>query len=146
MSNFIIKETNLEEALKIFPKIVEFDRKEAGKADYCNNRLKNLDNIILASYVENIIVGYLIGHEKEGNFYCWVVGVDPNYRRKGIFTAMMKKFEEYAKKQGYKKVTLKTLNNKREMLNYMVKNNWNFIKIYPKDNVRENEILLEKEI
>ena len=84
MSNFIIKETNLEEALKIFPKIVEFDRKEAGKVDYCNNRLKNLDNIILASYVENIIVGYLIGHEKKGNFYCWVVGVDPNYRRKGM--------------------------------------------------------------
>ncbi len=146
MSNFIIKETNLEEALKIFPKIIEFDRKEAGTVDYCKNRLKNLNNIILASYIENNIVGYLIGHEKAGNFYCWVVGVDPNYRRKGIFTAMMKKFEEYAKKQGYKKVTLKTLNNKREMLNYMVKNNWNFIKIYPKDNVRENEILLEKEI
>ena len=146
MSNFIIKETNLEEALKIFPKNDEFDRKEAGKVDFCKIRLKNLDNIILASYIENIIVGYLIGHEKDGSFYCWVAGVDPKYRRQGIFTAMMILFEKYAKKQGYKKVTLKTLNNKREMLSYMIKNNWNFIKIYPKDNVRKNEILFEKEI
>ena len=39
MSNFIIKETNLEEALKIFPKNDEFDRKEAGKVDFCKIRL-----------------------------------------------------------------------------------------------------------
>ena len=146
MKNFIIKETSLEEALKVFPKIVEFDRKEAGTVEFCNNKLKDLDTLFLSAYVEDKNVGYLIAYDKKDSFHCWVSGVDPNYRRKGIHTEMMNKFELYAKKHGYNKVTLKTMNNKREMLSYMVKNNWNFTKVIPKTDIMENEILLEKKI
>lgn len=146
MKKFEIKETSLEEALKVFPKIVEFNRTEAGTIEFCNNKIKDLDYLILSAYVNNQNVGYFIAYEKDRNFYCWVVGVDPNYRRIGILTEMMKIFEEYAKKQGYNKLTLKTMNNKREMLNYIVKNNWNFVQIIAKENILDNEILLEKTI
>ena len=144
MKDFIVKKVSLEESLKVFPKIVEFDRKEAGTVEFCNNKINGLDNIILSAYVDEESVGYLISYEKNGDFYCWVVGVDPKYRRKGILTSMMNIFEEYAKKEGYSKITLKTLNNKREMLSYLVKNNWNFTKVIVKNNILENEILLEK--
>ena len=146
MEKFIVKKTSLEESLKVFPKIVEFNRKEYGTVEYCNNRIKDIDNLILSAYVDEENVGYLIGYEKEGALYCWVAGVEPKYRRKGILTAMMKEFEAYAKKQGYKKMTLKTMNDKREMLSYMVKNNWNFIEVIPSEIIIENEILLEKEL
>lgn len=146
MKDIVIKEVNLEEALKVFKKIKEWDRPEAGTVEYCNKRIENLKHIILAAYADNENVGYLIGYDKDNSFYCWVAAVDENYRRMGILTRMMKIFENYAKQLGYSKVTLKTLNNKREMLSYLVKNNWNFTDIIKNENVILNEIIAEKEI
>lgn len=146
MKDIVIKEVNLEEALKVFKKIKEWDRPEAGTVEYCNKRIENLKHIILAAYADNENVGYLIGYDKDNSFYCWVAAVDENYRRMGILTRMMNIFEDYAKQLGYSKVTLKTLNNKREMLSYLVKNNWNFTDIIKNEKVLLNEIIAEKKI
>lgn len=146
MEDIVIKEVNLEEALKVFPKIKEWDRPEAGTVEYCNKRIGNLKHIILAAYADNENIGYLIGYEKNDSFYCWVAAVDEKYRRRGILTQMMSIFENYAKKLGYGKVALKTLNNKKEMLSYLVKNNWNFTDIIKNENVMLNEIIAEKKI
>lgn len=100
----------------------------------------------MAAYAENENIGYLIGYDKNNSFYCWVAAVEEKYRRRGILTQMMDIFENYAKELGYSKVTLKTLNNKREMLSYLVKNNWNFTDIIKNENVIQNEIIAEKEI
>lgn len=146
LKEFTIKEVSLEEAIKVYPKIEEWDRPEAGTLEYCSNKIGNTQNLILGAYVNNEIIGYLIAYEKNNSFYCWVVAVDKRYRRKGILTEMMNTFESFAKKLGYNKVTLKTLNNKREMLSYLVKNNWNFSDIIKKSKIILNEINAEKEI
>lgn len=146
MENITIKEVTLKEALKVYLKIKEFDRPEAGTVEYCNNRIKGVNHIVLAAYINNENVGYLIAYDKDGNFYCWVAAVDEKYRRKGILTKMMKIYEEFAKNHNYTKLTLKTVNDKREMLSYLVKNNWNFVGIITNENVVKNEILVEKEI
>ena len=146
--NITIKETNLEEAIKVYPKIKEFDRPEYGTVEYCENRIKDHDHLILAAYINNEIVGYLIGYDKnqDGSFYCWLAGVDNNFRRLGILSKMMQKFEEYARNHNYQKITLKTVNDKREMLKFLVKNNWNFISVIKNELPILNEILLEKEL
>ncbi len=146
MNNIEIKEVNIEEALKVFNKIKEWDRPEAGTVEYCTKRIGDSKSIILASYDNDEIIGYLIGYEKDNSFYCWVVAVVEEYRRLGIFSEMMKIFIKRSKKLGYSKVTLKTLNNKREMLSYLVKDNWNFTKIINGTEVRLNEIVAEKEL
>ena len=75
------------------------------------------------------------------------MAVDKRYRRNGILTKMMNIFENRAKDLGHNKVTLKTLNNKREMLSYLIKNDWNFSDILINDNdILLNEIKAEKEI
>lgn len=146
MENYIIKEVALEEALKVYPKIEEWDRPETANVDYCENHMGDVNKLVLGAYVNDEIIGYLLGYEKNNGFYCWITAVDKGYRRIGIFTSMMNKFIDFAKEQGYTKVTLKTLNNKREMLSYLVKNNWNFTDIIKGDKVILNEILAEKEI
>lgn len=146
MKDIIIKEVDLEEALKVFPKIKEWDRPEAGTVEYCKKRIGNFNHIILAAYVDNENVGYLIGYENDNAFYCWVAAVDENYRRMGILTQMMNIFESKARQLGYTKITLKTLNNKREMLSYLVKNKWNFTDIIKNENVILNEVIAEKKI
>lgn len=146
MKDFVIKEVCLEEALKVYHKIEEWDRLEAGTIEYCSNKIGNSKNIILGAYINDEIIGYLIAYERNTSFYCWVVAVDKRYRRNGILTEMMNIFESYARKLGYNRVTLKTLNNKREMLSYLIKNNWNFSDIFKKDNIVLNEIIAEKEL
>ena len=49
---------------------------------------------------------------------------------------------DWAKKEGYQNVTIKTRNDKRNMLSYLVKNGWNFTKVKEKDNILNNEIYL----
>lgn len=144
MKKFIIKEVSLEEALKVHPKIEEWDRPEAGTVEYCSKKIGSSPNLILGAYVDGEIIGYLIAYEKKASFYCWIAAVDKRYRKMGILTEMMNLFEERAKKIGYHKVTLKTLNNKREMLSYLIKNNWNFVNIIKSNDVILNEIEAEK--
>ncbi|MDE6284778.1 MAG: GNAT family N-acetyltransferase [Bacilli bacterium] len=146
MKDVKIEEVSLEEALKVHPKIDEWDRPEAGTVEYCSNRIGKSKSIILGAYVNNEIIGYLIAYENVTSFYCWLAAVDKRYRRMGILTEMMNIFESRAKELGYNKVTLKTLNNKREILSYLIKNNWNFSNIIENDNIILNEIVVEKEL
>lgn len=145
MNEYIIKEVDLEEALKVYSKIDEWDRPEASKVDYCDKHMSD-KRLILGAYVNDEIIGYLLAYEKNNSFYCWITAVDKRYRRIGILTEMMNLFIEHAKKLSYKKVSIKTLNNRREMLSYIVKNNWNFTDIIKSKDVRLNEIRAEKEI
>ena len=144
--NVLVKETTLRESLKIFNKIPEFDRYEYGTVEYCKKRINNRDRLILSAYVNEDNVAYLIAYEDNKSLYCWVVAVEPSFRRKGILSKMVKIYEEYARNNNYKEISIKTDNNKREMLNYLVKNNWNFADIIKNGDLRNNEILLKKEI
>lgn len=145
MKDYVIKEVDLKEALKVYPKIDEWDRPEASKVDYCDKHMSD-KRLILGAYINDEIIGYLLAYEKNNSFYCWITAVDKKYRRMGILTDMMNLFIERAKKLNFKKVTLKTVNNKREMLSYIVKNNWYFTDIIRNQDVRLNEIRVEKEI
>lgn len=144
MNKIVVKETELKEALRVFPKIVEFDRKEAGTVEYCKNKIGNNKNLILTAYVNDDIAGYLIAYEKNNSFYCWCAAVSPQYRRLGILTSMMQKYEDFARTNKISKLTIKTVNDKRQMLAYLVKNNWNFIEVIENSEVIKNEIRLEK--
>lgn len=144
MNKIVVKETELREALRVFPKIVEFDRKEAGTVEYCENKIGNNKNLILTAYVNDDIAGYLIAYEKNNSFYCWCVAVSLQYRRLGILTSMMQKYEDFARTNKISKLTIKTVNDKRQMLSYLVKNNWNFTEVIENSEVIKNEIRLEK--
>ena len=144
--DILVKETTLKESLKIFNKIPEFDRHEYGTVEYCKKRINNRDNLILSAYANEDNVAYLIAYEDNKSFYCWVAAVEPSFRQKGILSKMMKIYEDYAKKNNYKEISIKTDNNKREMLNYLVKNNWYFVDVIKNCDLKNNEILLKKEI
>ena len=144
--DIIVKETSIEEALKVFGKISEFDRPEYGTVEFFKERIDNKDCLILSAYAHEDIVGYFIAYEKDDSFYCWLAAVEPKYRKNGILTKMMNIYEEYARNNEYINLTIKTGNNKREMLSYLVKNNWNFVEVIPGEKLEDNEIILKKEL
>lgn len=143
-NDIIVKEVSIEEAVKVNRNVIEFDGKDTTKEDF-EKRYVGKDNLIIVAYYKNIPIGYIIGYDRDndGSFYCWMAGVDNNYRRLGALTALMNYQMNWAKNKGYNKLKIRTRNNRREMLSFLVKNDFNFVSVEQRDDITENRINLE---
>ena len=146
-NDIIVKEVSIEEAVKVNRNVIEFDGKDTTKEDF-EKRYVGKDNLIIVAYYKNIPIGYIIGYDRDndGSFYCWMAGVDNNYRRLGALTTLMNYQMDWAKKKGYNKLKIRTRNNRREMLSFLVKNGFNFVSVENKEDITENRINLEHDL
>lgn len=144
--NITIKEVPIEEAVKVNATIVEFDAPY--QKDYFEERYKDKDKLIIVAYVDDQPAGYIVGYDKfgDGSFYCWMAGVNPKFRKLGLLKAMMDYEDKWAKEKGYNRIKIKTRNNRREMLAYLVKYGFFFTEVVQQPNIDDNRILLEKEL
>ena len=143
-----VKEVDIKEAIKVHKNIKEFNETKPEK-EYFENRYRDREKLIIVAYYNNVPAGYIIGYDKfqDGkNFYCWMAGVDSKFRKLGILTKMMQYQENWAKQKGYSILKIKTKNNRREMLSFLVKHNFNFLSVEKRDNIQDNRINLQKEI
>lgn len=143
-NDIVVKEVSIEEAVKVNRNVIEFDGKDTTKEDF-EKRYVGKDNLIIVAYYKNIPIGYIIGYDRDndGSFYCWMAGVDNNYRRLGALTTLMNYQMNWAKNKGYNKLKIRTRNNRREMLSFLVKNGFNFVSVEQRDDITENRINLE---
>lgn len=145
MKNIIvIEEDSIDVAVQVNATIIEFD--ESYSKEYFEERYKDKDKLILVAYVDNQPVGYAVAYDRnnDGSFYCWMAGVNPQFRRLGIMKKLMEYLNYWAKNEGYKKITIKTRNNRREMLAFLIKAGFNFIEVQPHPFTEDNRILLER--
>ena len=141
-----VREAPIEEAVKVNSTITEFD--ERYPKEHFEERYAGKEKLILVAYAGKKPAGYIVAYDKfgDGSLYCWMAGVDPRFRKKGILKAMMARLERLAKARGYGKIRIKTRNNRREMLSYLVKYGFNFTEVEGYPDIGDNRILLEKEI
>lgn len=146
-NKIIVREVPVEEAVKVNLEIPEFSEKPRDKK-YFTDRYKGKETLVIVVYLDNAPAGYLVGYDKfqDKSFYCWMTGVVPEFRRKGVLTAMMDYMASWAKARGYKKIRIKTRNKRHEMLSYLVKYGFYFIEIEKYPAIEDNRILAEKEI
>lgn len=146
MDKIVIKEAPIEDIVKVNATITEFGKPY--KKDHFEKRCDKKDKLILAAYINNKPVGYLVGYDRynDKSFYCWMAGVDPRHRKKGILKLLMDYEEKWARKKSYNKIKIKTRNNKRAMIAYLVKYGFLFTEVVKADNIQENRLFLEKEI
>lgn len=142
-----IKEVNIDEVLEVHINIPEFVETKPNK-QYFEERYKGKENIILCAYKDNIAIGYIIGYDKfsDESFYCWMAGVIPEYRKLGTLTKLMKYLTEWSRDNGYNKIKIKTRNDKRDMLKFLIKNEFNFTYVEERENIKDNRISLERNI
>ena len=149
--DIIVKEVEIEEVIKVNQNVPEFNEMgtEAVKENF-EKRYQNREKLIIVAYYQNQPIGYIIGYEEiEGdkqNFYCWLAGTDPNYRKMGALTQLMKYQMEWVKKKEYQNLTIKTRNNRREMLSFLVKNGFYFTKVEEQEKIEDNRIYLIKKL
>ena len=143
-NDIIVREVPIDEAVKVNRNVIEFDGKDT-KAEDFERRYQDKDKLIIVAYYKNIPIGYIIGYDRDndGSFYCWMAGVDNNYRRLGVLTTLMNYQMNWAKNKGYNKLKIRTRNNRREMLSFLVKNDFNFVSVEQRDDITENRINLE---
>ncbi len=146
MKKILVKEVPIEEVVKISATVVEFDGEY--QKEHFENKYGDKNKLIIVAYADNQPTGYIVGYDKfaDGSFYCWLAGVDPKHRRKGVLKALMDYESEWAKKKGYKKIKIKTRNNRREMLAYLVKYGFSFTGVESKPDTKDNRILAEKDL
>ncbi|HZG60210.1 MAG TPA: GNAT family N-acetyltransferase [Anoxybacillus sp.] len=106
------------------------------------NKVENL--LVLVAFNQDKVIGFKIGYENDSEeFYRWIGGVAPAYRKKGIGSTLMNMQHEWVKKRGYKIVTTQTKNKWCDMLILNLRHGFDIIGTYT-DEKGEPKIILKK--
>lgn len=139
---FTIRSASLSEIMQAHALIPEFT--EGGNVDFAERLAGKTAFLALALDGEDV-AGYAVCYMKDNaTAYIWMVGTMPEYRRKGAYQHLFDSITVWAREQGATKLELKTRNNKRGMLAWLVKNDFLFIGIETQDDPRENRIVTER--
>ena len=143
--SFQITNGSIEEAVAVSLKIPEFNHPHL-EAVY-KERMAGKKQLILLAVQNGEPIGFKVGYDKfeDGkNFYSWMGGVLPKYRKSGVANALAKKQETWAKDNDFEAVMFKTRNRHQAMLIFAIKNNFKIIEVEPREDIEEYRILLRK--
>lgn len=145
MNNIYIGECSIEDIIAIAKQIPEFQNPYP--ADEYQKRLSDVPFLALKAAVDGKNAGFKLGYQLDNDtFYTWFGGVLPLYRQIGLAGQLAVAQEGWAKAQGYKRIKLKTRNNLKPMLIFALKSGFNIIEIEERPNIRENRIILQKDL
>lgn len=144
MSRIDVREVPIEQAVEVDKTITEFGAPYL--ASHFEDRCGGREQLIIVAYVDDQPAGYIVGYDRDqdGSFYCWMAGVNPAYRGQGVLKALMDYQFAWAKHRGYTAIKLKTRNNYRNMLAYLVKYGFLFTEVVPATDIHDNWINLQK--
>jgi hypothetical protein len=136
---FQIKEADFVECWKLHNCIPEFAKRDL---DSFKHRLKGHKFIALVAYADYVAQGFMLSYDlSETNCYLWLAGSLPNSRKHGYMQQLLNQLEIICLKQGYTKLTVKSMNQFRPMLNFLLKNNFDII-----DVGEDSKILFQKNL
>ncbi|OIO24603.1 hypothetical protein AUJ14_05720 [Candidatus Micrarchaeota archaeon CG1_02_55_22] len=141
-----VRECSEQDALSLWAAIPEFAESADSAKQKCAERLPGRKPVFLAAFDGNAPAGFAIAYERDNDnsLYVWMTGVLPGYRRKGALTALMNHVEEYARKQGHAKLKIRTRNERREMLSFLVAEGYDVLSVEARANTKDSRINLEK--
>lgn len=139
----VIREASLYEIFEAHKLIPEFD-----SPDSVGGFEKQLEGketlLVLIALWDEKPAGYLVGYrDVEDSFYIWLSGVVKEYRRNGVLKEIMNVVIEWARKQKFDHVTIKTRNSRRAMLAYLISNGFLIKGVEPRYSAEETRIWLE---
>ena len=106
--------------------IPEFDHRFT--AAQIQERLDGKKSLLIGAHIGGTCVGYKVGYEFEPRkFYSWLGGVLPQYRRQGIAFGLMAHQEDWAKRNGYQLIRVKSENRYKSMLILLIGNGYDIV-------------------
>ena len=139
-----IEEGRPEDVIHILSQIPEFDH--LPDVEMIKSRLTNIPHLILLAILNEKVVGFKIGYERNHHFYSWLGAIHPEYRRQGIAEALADTQESWARERGYTRIWMKTRNRFPKMLMMALNRGFRIIQIDPRESIAEHRIILEKSL
>ncbi|EPR9079846.1 GNAT family N-acetyltransferase [Cronobacter dublinensis] len=140
-----IRHVQPEETAAIYRLIPEFAGGHDAQA--IRQRIGGRVACALVAYDEAQPVGFKLGYETApGEFYSWLGGVAPAYRRDGVAQRLLEAQERWAQEHGYARLRVKTRNQFRAMLMLLIRNGYQIIELEKKGEAADYRLLLEKSL
>ncbi|WP_035476993.1 MULTISPECIES: GNAT family N-acetyltransferase [Aliagarivorans] len=118
-STVTVRTGTIEEIIELDQAIPEFERKTS--KEKLLSRLQGVTSLILVSCCDGKPVAYKAGyHIDDREFYSWLGGVVPAFRKRGIATILRERQEAWALEQGYQWVSVKSMNKYPPMLQLLL--------------------------
>ena len=145
MNRLVIESVDFETLTSAHNLVPEF---EPVPAAYFSQRCENTSHLKIIAKIGSSAAGYMVSYDRyqDGSLYCWMAGVVPEFRCKGIYSAMAVKRLQWAKSNSYKTLRIKTRNNRREMLSWLIKNGFQFTEVDKREPLSDSRIHLLKEL
>ena len=143
---FQLREASLAELLWVHERIPEFPGKAS--LDFYTERLRHRIHLALVAEKEGELLGFKVGYQSDtpATFYSWMGGVRPEFRGKGIATALAEEQERWAKAQRFTSVLFKTRNRFPGMIQFGVKRGFKIVDLHPKGGVEDYRIVMHKDL
>uniref|UniRef100_UPI0040476165 GNAT family N-acetyltransferase n=1 Tax=Algoriphagus sp. TaxID=1872435 RepID=UPI0040476165 len=141
-----LREASLAELLWVHERIFEFPGKAS--LSFYQDRLQHRLSLALVAVWEGELAGFKVGYQSElpETFYSWMGGVIPEFRGKGIATALAEEQERWAKAQGFTAIFFKTRNRFPAMIQFGIKRGFKVVDLLPKGGVEDYRIVMRKEL
>ena len=141
-----LREASLTELFWLHERITEF----LGKASlsFYEERLRHRLSLALVAHWDGELAGFKVGYQSElpEQFYSWMGGVRPEFRRKGIATALAAEQERWAKEAGFRAVFFKTRNRFPGMIQFGIARGYKVVDLFPKGGVEDYRIVMRKDL
>ena len=141
-----LREASLAELLWMHERIFEFPGKAS--LSFYQDRLQHRLSLALVAVWEGELAGFKVGYQSElpETFYSWMGGVRPEFRGKGIATALAEEQERWAKAQGFTAVFFKTRNRFPAMIQFGIKRGFKIVDLHPKGGIEDYRIVMHKNL
>ncbi|SQC93478.1 Glutathione transferase fosA [Cedecea neteri] len=138
-----VRHASLEEILELYHRLPEFE--DCRSVADLQARLATNQTSQLIACVNGVPAGFKLGYAlSETEFYSWLGGVLPEFRRDGAAQALLVEQEKWTVEQGYRTLTVKTRNKFRGMVMMLLKNGYQLIEMEPKGDPDDYRLLLRK--
>jgi len=102
---------------------------------------------LLLTEVDGCPAGFVSGYALSDTlFHCWLGGVVPGFRRRGLARLLWAELEQWARMQGYRKISVNTRNRFQGMLLFLITNHYQLTRLDVRDKEEENLIWLTKSL
>jgi GNAT superfamily N-acetyltransferase len=117
----------------------------ARDVSFFERRLKGrLNPLLLVAQIDRRPVGFAVGYEnKPRTFYCWLIGVLPDFRRQGIAAQLMEGLSAWARDNGYHTIRFECFNTQRPMLSLAINQNYDIVGLRYDSDTGQNLLVLE---
>lgn len=105
-----------------------------------------INPLILLAQIQQRPVGFAIGYElKPGTFYCWLIGVIPDFRRSGIASQLMEAMSAWAAEEDrYHTIRFECFNRQRPMLHLAISQKYDIVGMRFHRQTQDNLLILEQ--